>query len=699
MHRIILPISRLLVIGLIFALPACGAKETASILVNIKKRALEKNANSYRPPKRNSAGEALVTLKPPYTEWSWGKNGRVSVQNAVSAMCDQAGIGYDRKKSYENTDPICKKWTYPNYEDKPWKEALAETLTPVNLTYVVEDNTVVLMKIEDARRREQSIQGLRAEIAELLSAGAYRRELGDAVIVFPLLDSDGKTTAVGTLLCELGMLKAAYVPDKALNLHVPSVVELYHDMGYDGTRESPTEHERERILRRFETKDAATGALEIAGAGTFEINLHFDGSRGKRDFSTSGQKNDLHRVPQWIAHCIHEYRGTRLSRSQEEYVGLPELHDTAGLHTLTGLERDYWNGKKDVIEWTRFIKLNPDSVFALYHYCLVSRDTERDNSFRCITEHLEGSARNELVEFLEADWRHNAGKFEDSAPVFFNLLKGDYRNDALYERLDEGLLALGLGENAEGLHDLWEKHCPKSSNPLRSKGSFHINYAWNARGSGWASTVTEDRWEKFNERLHLAEQYLTRAYELDPTDPRTPSALVKVTLALGYERDQMEQWFSRAVEADPKYYPAYRNKLTYLMPKWHGSRGEMFEFARECAANAPEGSRAEFMLRLAHKEMAYRWGDETGKDWTHYYEDRKVWGELKSLYEKYLSKHPDSISDRNYFAETAFYAHDYEEAARQFDLIGKYIDTECWSEQYYYECRSEAYAKAKRNKS
>jgi hypothetical protein len=302
---------------------------------------------------------------------------------------------------------------------------------------------------------------------------------------------------------------------------------------------------------------------------------------------------------------------------------------------------------------------------------------------------------NRLLKFVEADRYHQVENYRDSAPLFFELLTGDFRNEALYDRLDDGLLALGLGEKAEALHVFWEGACPDSYLASWSMGSFYISYAWDARGSGWGSTVTEEGWKKFNERLRLAEQHFIHACELDPQDPRAPASLITIARGLGYDSGYMEKWFKQAVEADPKYYGAYKNKLTYLMPKWQGTREEMFAFARECAANPPKGSRVALILMDAHKEMAYRWADSTGKKWREYYQEPGVWEELKPVYERYFQEHPDSISDRNHCAKIAFWAHDYKEAVRQFEVIGKDIDKECWgSEQYFYKCRTDAYAKA-----
>ena len=47
----------------------------------------------------------------------------------------------------------------------------------------------------------------------------------------------------------------------------------------------------------------------------------------------------------------------------------------------------------------------------------------------------------------------------------------------------------------------WEAAFPES--PIRpvAEPSAWIDYAWQARGSGWARTVTDEGWQRFAERL------------------------------------------------------------------------------------------------------------------------------------------------------------------------------------------------------
>lgn len=117
---------------------------------------------------------------------------------------------------------------------------------------------------------------------------------------------------------------------------------------------------------------------------------------------------------------------------------------------------------------------------------------------------------------------------------------------------------------------------------LAARGAFLIRFAWDARGSGLASTVTDDGWRLFAQRLADAEDALVAAYELAPDRPHAPTSMLTVCMGRGHPRDEMEEWFERALRAEPDNMQACHKKLEYLHPKWHGSPEEHIGFAWQC---------------------------------------------------------------------------------------------------------------------
>ena len=69
------------------------------------------------------------------------------MQDIVQDLARQAGLGYDRQKSFAQTDPLCRRWVNNvAIEGKPCREALDQILDPVGLRYQIEKGSVVLYR-------------------------------------------------------------------------------------------------------------------------------------------------------------------------------------------------------------------------------------------------------------------------------------------------------------------------------------------------------------------------------------------------------------------------------------------------------------------------------------------------------------------------------------------------------------------------
>ena len=652
---------------------------------------MEAETSPYADKKRT---DGLVTLKPPYDDVKWNSNNpndRISVQNAAQAVSIQAGLKYNYKRSLENTDPICRTWTYPDFENKQWKEALEEILSPHGLTYVLVHDELVLIKTVDLPKWEEDQRRLSEHLAYLTSSDFKPEPLLDAVLIFPLLDRDGKTTGPGTMLAELGMLKATYAPRKIFNLHVPSVIDRYQSSGYMFPGKTVSPEEREDIKAEFRAKNFATGRLELSDDNAFQVVLNFEGERGKKEFSAEGTRDEMNSLPYWIAQCIYTYCEVAVTSEIEDWLEVPELRHPDALSTLVGLESEYQKGGGHSSSWNNLLQHNPDSSFILYRYQYLERGKLLDR----INSALRVWGNHDFFLFLEAESYQIEKKYEDSAYRYLALLKTDVQNDILYSRLDDGLLGLSRNEDAIALYRFWKTHNPDSYLAYYKEGAFYVDYAWDARGSGFANTVTEENWKIFRERLSIAEKSLTRAYELNPDDPAVPVEMMRVAIGLRYSREEMEKWFENAVQAEPTYYRAYRTKLHYLKPIWYGSNEEMLEFARDCAAHPPTESRVAFILVDAHDFLSYR-SEGNGQKREDYFTKPEVWKEVKAVYEEHLSMYPDSMWDRNYFAKYACYAKDYEEAKQQFEYIGNDMELQAWnSEKEFKRYKAIAYSNGK----
>ncbi len=211
-------------------------------------------------------------------------------------------------------------------------------------------------------------------------------------------------------------------------------------------------------------------------------------------------------------------------------------------------------------------------------------------------------------------------------------------------------------------------------------GDLHIQYAWHARGSGWGSTVTNEGDRLLRERLLAARDYLEKAYSLDPSDPIVPAMLITVAMGLGSKYEEVEKQFQRAVGADSSEYAAYSSKLNYLMPKWYGSRDQMFLFASKAVKSAPPNSLIPLIMVEAHMEM-YRRSDDS----SFYFKNAYVWKEMKEVYLTLLKAFPESKRIHNLYAVTAYLAGEPQTAREELKIIGAEWSEEAWGDKKYFE--------------
>ena len=169
-------------------------------------------------------------------------------------------------------------------------------------------------------------------------------------------------------------------------------------------------------------------------------------------------------------------------------------------------------------------------------------------------------------------------------------------------------------------------------------GLFLTKFAWDARGDGPGSAVGADAGRAFKERLEGAETELTRAWELDKRSSRAAAAMVNVCTGLGRDRETMEQWFRRALEADPDEPTAFIPKMRYLHPNWHGTKEDVLAFGRQAARSENWEGKVPILLPKAHYEIAAFTSDFQG-----YFRDQpEVWKEIEPVLEGLRKRYPKS---------------------------------------------------------
>jgi len=76
---------------------------------------------------------------------------QASVQDVVRTMAAQASLRYNWQKSFDQTNPLCRRWVRDvRIEAISFEAAMRQVLDPIGLRYEIENNEVVLFRKSDA---------------------------------------------------------------------------------------------------------------------------------------------------------------------------------------------------------------------------------------------------------------------------------------------------------------------------------------------------------------------------------------------------------------------------------------------------------------------------------------------------------------------------------------------------------------------
>jgi hypothetical protein len=224
----------------------------------------------------------------------------------------------------------------------------------------------------------------------------------------------------------------------------------------------------------------------------------------------------------------------------------------------------------------------------------------------------------------------------------------------------------------------WDRHLRRAGarEYLRRtvRGIGLVRLAWDARGGGVASTVTEEGWREFSARLLDARETLADAADADPDGYSAPTAMLSVCMGMGLERVDMEFTFRDAMAANPDNRQACAAKLECLHPKWFGGEGyeEFLAFAWVLALHPGDGRLGTAALASLTSNFPVAGPRyEASRDWvTQFYSKTEVWAVVRTAAERTLREHPGDTYTLNLLARMAVLAGRNGEAAGYFERIG-----------------------------
>lgn len=129
----------------------------------------------------------------------------------------------------------------------------------------------------------------------------------------------------------------------------------------------------------------------------------------------------------------------------------------------------------------------------------------------------------------------------------------------------------------------WVKARPESITAPVALALGYLHYAEDARGSGYANTVSESGWKMFEERTKKAQRILNEASKLPNKCPEWYVAMQLVSVNQSWSVAEARALFEEANKFEPEYYTYARDLAYYLLPKWSGEPGDTEKFVQEIA--------------------------------------------------------------------------------------------------------------------
>jgi hypothetical protein len=132
----------------------------------------------------------------------------------------------------------------------------------------------------------------------------------------------------------------------------------------------------------------------------------------------------------------------------------------------------------------------------------------------------------------------------------------------------------------------WIAAYPESATPRIALAQLYVNFAFFARGTGAANTVSNHQWDLFNDRAAKALPNLLAAAQLKERDPQWYAVLIMLAQAQGWNKTFTRDLLDQAVAFEPDYYHFYRLYTTYICPSGTASAAKSSVLPMRFPANA-----------------------------------------------------------------------------------------------------------------
>lgn len=237
-----------------------------------------------------------------------------------------------------------------------------------------------------------------------------------------------------------------------------------------------------------------------------------------------------------------------------------------------------------------------------------------------------------------------------------------------------------MWELHDRIHQEWIAAKPRSITARVAYAEFLIEYAWHARGRGYANTVTQDGWRLFRERMASAHKVTDEARKLQEKDPYWWLVALQVARGEGWPKGKYDALVAEAKAFEPKFWGYDTERAFSLLPRWYGERGEWEAYAENVSLR-PDGLGAETYARIAIRLRGFHSNL--------FRETNASWPRIREGLQQMCQKYPDSIEIVSNAALLASTAEDRAFAKEMFDRLGDNYLPGIWRKpERFVHCRN-----------
>lgn len=231
------------------------------------------------------------------------------------------------------------------------------------------------------------------------------------------------------------------------------------------------------------------------------------------------------------------------------------------------------------------------------------------------------------------------------------------------------------------IHQAWIAAFPKSITARIAYADFQAEYAWHARGSGYAGSVSQQGWKLFGERLAQGRKTLEdAARELGITCPMWYQVRLRIGLGQNASRTEYDAIYAAAKKFEPQFTTYDSAHAKYLLPRWNGQPGEWEAAALKDAA-WPGGPGLEgYAFVVSQMRGSY----------SNLFKETKVsWPKVREGFEKMSANYPESLEVLSVYTSLACSAGDQATARCLFAKLNNRMYPSAWGDEAHFaRCRN-----------